>query len=244
MKILIAGATSSIAKIMAEKFACSGHEIYLAGRQNEEIKRISHDISIRCRTRVETGHLNIHHYDSHKELVAQSATALGGLDLILMAIGELVEQDEAEKDFACAASMINSNYTGCVSFLNAAADFFKSQKSGTIIGISSVAGERGRQSNFIYGSAKAGLTAYLSGLRNSLFADNVHVMTVKLGVVDTKMSYGKSRLLFPVTAETAATDIIKALEQKHDIVFVPWFWRWIMMIICSVPEHIFKRLKL
>jgi short-subunit dehydrogenase len=140
---------------------------------------------------------------------------------------------------------INTNYTGAVSILNIVAADYARRKSGTIVGISSVAGMRGRQSNYLYGSAKAAFTAYLSGLRNKLFHSNVHVLTVLPGFVYTKMTE-HLQLPKPLTAkpEEVALAVYEGVQKKKNIVYVKWFWRWIMKIITAIPESVFKKKKL
>jgi short-subunit dehydrogenase len=141
--------------------------------------------------------------------------------------------------------MIDTNYTGAVSILNTAAHYYQQQKKGCIVGISSVAGDRGRQTKLIYGSSKAAFSAYLDGLRNSLFKDGVHVVTVKPGFVYTKMTEGL-KLPAPLTAQPAEVGkaVYNAVQNKTNTVYVRWMWRWIMLIIKSVPEFQFKKMKL
>jgi short-subunit dehydrogenase len=140
---------------------------------------------------------------------------------------------------------INANYTGAVSILNIVAADYEERRKGTIIGISSVAGNRGRQSNYIYGSAKAGFTAYLSGLRNKLFHHKTHVMTVLPGFVYTKMTeHLQLPKLLTATPEEVALAVYHGFKKVKDVVYVKWFWKWIMMIITFIPESIFKKKKL
>jgi short-subunit dehydrogenase len=140
---------------------------------------------------------------------------------------------------------INTNFTGAVSILNLVAGYYATQKHGAIIGISSVAGERGRQSNYIYGSSKAGFTTYLSGLRNRLYHSNVHVLTVLPGFVYTKMTEHLTlpKLLTATPAQVAEA-VYKSAKRKRNVIYVKWFWRWIMYIIKFIPESIFKKKKL
>ena len=155
------------------------------------------------------------------------------------------EEELAFNDWAVTERMINSNYTGAVSILNIVARYYQSQKQGCIAGISSVAGERGRQSKLIYGSTKAALTAYLDGLRNKLFKDNVHVVTVKPGFVFTRMTETLN-LPKPLTAqpEEVGKAVYQAVQKKKNIIYVRWMWRWIMLIIKCIPEFQFKKMKL
>jgi short-subunit dehydrogenase len=166
-------------------------------------------------------------------------------DLVVCVFGYLGENETARKDWKETERIIHTNYTGAVSILNVAANYYEQKKQGIIAGISSVAGERGRQSNYIYGSAKAGFTAYLSGLRNRLFRENVHVLSVQPGFVYTKMTESLTlpKLLTAQPAEVADA-VYKAVISKKNTIYTKWFWRWIMLIIKSIPEPIFKKLKL
>jgi len=159
--------------------------------------------------------------------------------------GYLGEQAVAQSDFSEAQKIIDTNYTGAVSILNIVADDFEQRKSGAIIGISSVAGDRGRQSNYIYGSAKAALTAYLSGLRNRLAKSKLQVMTVKPGFVRTKMT-ANLPLPGPVTAKPhqVANDVFKAYRKQNDVIYTLWMWRYLMLVVRHIPEAIFKRMSL
>lgn len=155
------------------------------------------------------------------------------------------ENEKVINDWNESLKTINTNYTGAVSILNIVAADYAAKKGGTIVGISSVAGNRGRQSNYIYGSAKSAFTAYLSGLRNKLFQSKVHVLTVLPGFVYTKMTE-HLKLPKPLTAqpEEVANAIYNGVKNKQNVIYVKWFWRWIMFIISAVPETIFKKQKL
>jgi short-subunit dehydrogenase len=159
--------------------------------------------------------------------------------------GYLGDANKARTDWNEAERIIQTNYTGAVSILDRVADHYALQKKGVIVGISSVAGERGRQSNYHYGSAKAGFTAYLSGLRNRLFQDGVHVVTVQPGFVYTRMTENLQlpKLLTGQPADVANT-VYSAVKNKKNVVYVKWFWRWIMFIIRNIPEFMFKKLKM
>jgi len=161
---------------------------------------------------------------------------------VISAVGYLGEQDRAQSDFREAKKIIDTNYAGVVSLLNIIANDFEKRKNGFIVGISSVAGDRGRKSNYIYGSAKAALTTYLSGLRNRLYDANVQVLTVKPGFVATKMTEGMA-LPEKLTAqpEEVAEDIYKAQQKGRNVLYTKWMWRWVMLIIKSIPEFLFKK---
>jgi len=166
-------------------------------------------------------------------------------DLVICAFGYLGEQELAQDDFEQARRIIDTNYSGAVSILEVVAADFANRATGVIVGIGSVAGDRGRQSNYIYGSAKGALAIYLAGLRNRLAKSGVHVATVKPGFVDTKMTAGLD-LPPAITAqpEQIASDILKAVKKRRNIVYSLWIWRYIMLIIRSIPEMIFKRLSM
>ncbi|RYG40296.1 MAG: SDR family oxidoreductase, partial [Chitinophagaceae bacterium] len=166
-------------------------------------------------------------------------------DVAICVFGLLGENEKAVDDWDQASQIIHTNYTGAVSILNIIARDFAARKEGSIVGISSVAGERGRQSNFLYGSAKAGFTAYLSGLRNSLYHKGVHVVTVQPGFVYTKMTEELSLpKMLTARPEEVAEAVFNAVQKKRNVVFVKWFWKYIMLMIRNVPEVMFKKMKL
>lgn len=240
--ILILGATSDVAVAIARRFAEEKYTLILAARDIETTKRIAGDISIRFQVEVKTVYFNAEDVGSH----ATFYKSLGVTpDVSVCVFGYLGDQQKAETDWQEAGRIIQVNYIGAASILNIIAnDYFQTRK-GTIVGISSVAGERGRQSNYFYGSAKAGFTAYLSGLRNRMQAAGVPVITVKPGFINTKMTEGL-KLPKPITAEPAhlGEAIFKAVQKKKDVVYVLPVWRLIMLIIRNIPEGIFKKLKL
>ncbi len=242
-KILILGATSAIARASAAVFAKNDYEIYLAARDSEELARIASDLHICYGVRIVFGEFDAEAYDTHGAFIDSVIREMGGLDGVLLAFGYLGDQLEA-RNFAAGSRVLARNYTGAVSVLSHCADYFSKKRSGFIIGISSVAGDRGRQSNYVYGSAKAGLSIYLQGLRNRLFPDGVRVITVKPGFVDTAMTFGLPGLFLVESPQYVAARIYEALIKSRDIIYVPWFWKYIMQIIRIVPETIFKRLKL
>ena len=239
---LILGATSDIAKALAHKFAGQGFGVTLAARQSERLENVISDIEIRRNVQAQAVEFDALDYAGHTEFYNSLSPKP---DVAICVFGYLGDQQLAQSDFAEAELIINVNYTGAVSILNLIANDFEQRKAGTIIGISSVAGDRGRQSNYLYGSAKAGFTAYLSGLRNRLAKANVHVITVKPGFVRTKMTADKP-LPGPVTAkpEQVADDVFKAYQRQSNQVYTLWMWKYLMLVIRNIPEGIFKRLSL
>lgn len=242
--ILVIGATSSIARALAGEIARQGAALHLAARDEFELERVAKDIAVRYRVPVSWSPFEALDYDSHPDFLQKVIDQLSRLDGVVVCLGELGEQQKAEIDFDRARRIIHSNYTGVVSILTHVANYLEQQREGFIIGISSVAGDRGRQSNYFYGSAKGALSLFLQGLRNRLAKSNVHVLTVKPGFVDTKMTFGKPGMFLIASPSQIATAILQGLRKGRNIVYVPGFWFWIMLIIRSIPESRFKRLKL
>jgi short-subunit dehydrogenase len=240
--ILIIGAKSDIAKEVSRKYAKKGYNLYLAGKNISEISSFVDDIKIRTGVEAKLKEFDITKFDTHNNFYNELEIKPEG---VMIAAGYMEEQKTCELDFEKTINTINVNYTGAVSILNIIANDFESRKSGFIIGISSVAGDRGRKTNYIYGSSKAAFTSYLSGLRNRLFENNVHVLTVKPGFVDTKMTAGLD-LPEKLTAspEEVAYAIVKAQEKNKNIIYVKPVWQIIMLIIKHIPEFIFKRLSI
>lgn len=237
-RILIIGAKSDIAKAVAREYAKNGYDLYLAARNINELEEFANDITVRTQRTVTTVELDILNYDSHQSFYDElDEKPLG----VISAVGYLGDQEKAKNNFGEAKLIIDTNYTGVVSLLNIVANNFEHRRSGFIVGISSVAGDRGRKSNYPYGSAKAALTAYLSGLRNRLFDAQVHVMTVKPGFVATKMTEGMD-LPEKLTAqpEEVAEDIYRAQQKNKNVLYTKWIWRWVMLIIKVIPEWKFK----
>jgi decaprenylphospho-beta-D-erythro-pentofuranosid-2-ulose 2-reductase len=240
--VLILGAASDIAIAIAEKFASEGYHIQLAARNAQRLQPLQSDLAIKYTSRVSVHEFDATDFASHVH-VFESLDPKP--DITICVFGYLGENEKALLDWSEASKILHTNYTGAVSILNIAALHYISKGAGVIAGIASVAGERGRQSNFLYGSAKAGFIAYLSGLRNRLFREKVHVCTIQPGFVYTKMTEELSLpKLLTATPEQVASAVYSAVEKRRNVVYVKWFWRWIMLIIKLIPEPIFKRLKL
>ena len=240
--VLIIGAKSDIAIALARKYAENNYSLYLAARQVNELEVIAKDITIRTQQSVKCVELDVLDYPLHQAFYeALPEKPIG----VISAVGYLGVQDMAQDDFVEVQKIINTNYTGVVSILNIIANDFEQRKSGFIVAISSVAGDRGRKSNYIYGSAKAALSTYLSGLRNRLYSANVHVLTVKPGFVNTKMTEGLN-LPAKLTSQpkSVANDIFIAQQKKQNILYTLWLWKWIMLIIRHIPEWKFKAMSL
>jgi len=240
--VLILGATSDIGEAIAYHFASKGHPVYLAARNPEALTSIRSDLEIRFQIEVRIFQFDANLFATHSQFWQQLPRTP---EITICVFGYLGKQNRAQLEWEETEKIINANYIGAVSLLNPVANQYEENKQGTIIGISSVAGERGRQSNYIYGSAKAAFTAYLSGLRNRLAKSGVHVATINPGFVDTKMTEGLP-LPKPLTAQPkqVATAVYKAYRHKKNVTYTLWMWRWIMMIIKMIPERIFKKMKL
>jgi short-subunit dehydrogenase len=241
---LILGATSAIARATARELAARGHSLTLAGRDLAEMERDAADIHLRFGVDVQVKHFDAEAFAAHADFLSQVVEQGGELEGVVLAFGYLGEQPRAVQQFDESLAIIQRNYTGAVSILNLCAEYLAGKGQGNIIAISSVAGDRGRQSNYIYGSAKGGLTVYLEGLRNALFHRGVHVMTVKPGFVDTAMTFGMPGLFLVASPQAVARRILRASDKQKNTLYAPWFWRWIMLIIRHVPEPVFKRLKM
>ena len=206
------------------------------------LKEFANDIAVRTQRTAKLVELDILDYENHQTFYNNLEEAPLG---VISAVGYLGNQEKAQSDFKEASRITDTNYTGIVSLFNIIADSFEKRRSGFIVGISSVAGDRGRKSNYIYGSAKAAFTAYLSGLRNRLHGAQVKVLTVKPGFVATKMTEGMD-LPEKLTAqpEQVAKDIYKAQQSAKNVIYTKWVWQWIMMIIRNIPEFQFKKMGL
>lgn len=240
--VLILGATSDIGFAIAKRFAAEKYNVQLAGRNIEQLKPLQSDIEIRYGISCSVHSFDAMKFETHQSFYDSLSPKPG---VCIYVIGYMNDNEKVISNWNETSKTIHSNYTGAVSILNIIADDYAAKQSGTIVGISSVAGNRGRQSNYIYGSAKAAFTSYLSGLRNRLYHNKAHVMTVLPGFVYTKMTE-HLKLPKPLTAkpEEVAEAVFNGVKKRKDVIYVKWFWRWIMLIITSIPESIFKKKKL
>jgi hypothetical protein len=237
--VLIIGAKGDIAKSLAEVYAKNNYNLYLAGRNIDEIEEFSNTLKEKNSIEIKLKEFDIVKFNLHEEFYKSLKEKPFG---VILVAGFNPEQKEAELNWEISLRSINVNYVGPISILNIAANEMEKNQKGFIVGISSAAGDRGRQKNYIYGSSKAGLSAYLSGLRNRLFKKGVHVLTVKPGFVETKMTKGLNLpKKFTAQPSEVADDIFAAQKNKKDILYTSWIWRYIMIIIKSIPEFIFKK---
>lgn len=243
-RIAIFGATSAIAQACARIWAERGAALFLVGRKAERLQAIAGDLGVRGARQVEWAAHDLADLEAHEGLVDKAFEALGDVDTALVAHGTLGDQTLLAQDPSLAAESIALNFISAASLLSHLANRLERRGAGCLAVISSVAGDRGRQSNYVYGSAKAGLTAFASGLRNRLGKSGVSVLTIKPGFVDTPMTAHVKKSPLFASPETVARGIVKAIDRKKDVVYLPGFWRPIMWIIRSLPEGIFKRLSL
>ncbi len=243
MRVLILGATSPIARALAAEFAREdGADLYLAARDTAEGNRIAEDLSVRSGRAVYSGPFDAGNYNSHPDFVRGVIERLGGLDGIVVAFGTLGDEASAQSDPAEALKTISANFTGAVSIMTLAAEHLKAQGRGFIIVLASVAGDRGRKKNYVYGSAKGALALFTGGLRGRLANSGVHVMTAKLGFVDTRMTWSQKESGLTASPEQAARKIHDKWRRGAEVVYIPSFWRPIMAAVRIVPERFFKRL--
>ncbi len=245
--VLVLGATSGIGQPVCHKLAARGCALVLAGRRENELQRMADDLKVRYQAAASVATFDAMALDTHKAFIDSAiAQADHQLDGVLLCQGYLPDQQEAQADFAEAKRTIDVNYTSAVSLLEPVAAHMAERRAGWIAVIGSVAGDRGRMSNYLYGSAKAGLSAYLQGLRNRLAHAGVHVLTIKPGPVDTPMTEGVVDTNKPTvaTAEQVAADIDKAIRKRKNVLYTPWFWRPIMAVIRTIPEFVFKKMKM
>lgn len=240
--LLVLGANSDMAIACAKRYAKAGFNVYLASRNVDECEKTAVDLRLRYQIEAEALAFDARNFNSHAGFYAGLSVKPVGT---IVAFGYMYEQNAAQQQFALAQEMIDANYSGAVSILEVIAADFEQRQSGFIVAISSVAGDRGRQSNYIYGSTKAALTAYLAGLRHRLIKVGVSVLTVKPGFVATKMT-AKLDLPAKLTAqpEQVAEAIFKAVEKKKSTIYVKSIWRFIMLIIIHLPNFVFHKTKL
>jgi len=242
MKVLIIGATSAIAQETAKCFARDGAELFLVGRSEHKLSAIASDLKVRGARCAQTALLDVNDFEYHQSLLERATLTLGGLDMLLIAHGTLSDQCKCEQSVDEALHEFSTNCTSIISLLTISANYFEQQKHGCIAVISSVAGDRGRRSNYVYGASKAAVSAFLSGLRGRLAKSGVAVVTIKPGTVDTPMTAHMRKGLLFASAQKVGEGIYQAMLKKKDVVYLPWYWRFIMLIVRSIPESIFKRL--
>lgn len=243
-RVLIVGATSAIAVEVARAFAARGARLFLSGRDPAKLSAVAEDLRVRYGAQVERAVLDVSEVARHEELVDRAVRCWSGLDVALVAHGVLPDQARCEASVAETLRALEVNFTATAALLTLLAGAFERQRNGCIAVITSVAGDRGRAGNYVYGAAKGGLHVFLQGLRNRLHAAGVTVLEIKPGFVDTPMTaHLTNRGLF-ASPRRVGRAIHRAITHHRDVVYVPWFWRPVMLGVRLLPERVFKRLKL
>lgn len=240
---IIFGACSAVAIAFARLVAPGAKKIVLVARNKERLDVVADDLKARSQCEILCLAADLNDFGAHEALVQKSKEFLGQIDSALVAHGLLGDQAQDQQSWKKTKLVLDTNFYSAASLLTILANLMQEQRSGVLAAISSVAGDRGRKGNYIYGAAKAGLTAFLSGLRNRLFESNVQVMTIKPGFIDTPMTKGIKKGALFVSPEVVAGKIWKSWGKK-DVIYTPGFWRLIMFVICSIPEKFFKRLSI
>lgn len=243
-KILVIGASSAIAEHCARIWAGRGDAFYLVARNEDRLRTIVADLKVRGAAEAHSHCMDLSITDNHAAMLEAAKVAMGGIDTVLIAHGTLSDQKSCEKSVSETLMEIQTNALSAISFLTLIANSFEAKREGTICVISSVAGDRGRASNYVYGAAKAMVTAFTSGLRQRLHKSNVSVVTIKPGFVDTPMTAAFKKGFLWANAESVAAKIVRAIDTKKDEVYVPGFWFVAMSIIQCIPERVFKSLRL
>jgi decaprenylphospho-beta-D-erythro-pentofuranosid-2-ulose 2-reductase len=245
MNVVIFGATSAIAQSVARLYAPAGARFFLVARNEERLATVAADLRARGAVLADSASADLADLSDHAHLIARAKSALGTFDRVLIAHGTLSHQPACEANVEAMARDIGINFLSAASLLSHVANVLEMQRGGSIAVIGSVAGDRGRQSNYVYGSAKAGLGVFVQGLRHRMARHGVNVTLVKPGFVDTPMTAGlaKGGPLW-ASPEKVARDIKRAMDRGAAMIYTPWFWRWIMLIIRLVPDAIFRRTRL
>ena len=243
-RVLIVGGTSAIAEATARLWATQGARIYLTARRRSLLEAIAADLKIRGATAVGFEAVDVADIDGHEKLLRTALDFLGGLDTTLIAHGTLPDQTTCENSIPEMLQQIRINGLSTVALVSRIASLFEEQRRGTIVVITSVAGDRGRQSNYVYGAAKSLVSTFLSGLRQRLAKTGVRVVDVRPGFVDTPMTAAMKKGLLWAKPDAIARGIVRAAAAGTPIVYLPWFWRWIMRVIRWMPQPLFDRIRL
>lgn len=243
-KVVIIGATSAIAEATARLYAARGAQLFLVARNVSRLEDIVADLRVRGANEVFSASLDMNDFDNHARVIEQVWASLGHVDVALLAAGTLPDQTQCETSVETAIKEFATNGTSTIALLTAMAPRFEAQRKGTMAIISSVAGDRGRQSNYLYGSAKAAVTAFASGLRQRMAKLGVNVLTIKPGFVDTPMTRDFKKGALWAKPDGIARGIVHGIDRWRSVIYLPWFWLPIMLIIRHVPEFVFRRIKL
>jgi decaprenylphospho-beta-D-erythro-pentofuranosid-2-ulose 2-reductase len=243
-KTLIVGATSAIAAATARILAARGDALFLVGRKAEVLETIAKDLRVRGAKEVGVYAMDANDLGAHEPMLERAESTLSGLDTVIVAYGTLSDQKACEGSAALTVQELGNNAISVAALLTHVATRLEGRRGGAIAVISSVAGDRGRQSNYVYGSAKALVTAFLSGLRQRLWKSGVAVITIKPGFVDTPMTAAFRKGALWAKPQQVAAGIVRAIDRSTPVAYLPAFWRPIMFVIRAIPESVFRRLRL
>lgn len=232
-----------MAKAAARIYAEQGNDLFLLGRNAETLDAIANDLRVRGASSIGTACLDLTKYAQHEACIQQAIDDMDGLDIALICHGSLPNQEKAEVDFKLARKEIDTNGLSVISLLTVLSEKMSQRQEGTIAVITSVAGDRGRQPNFVYGAAKSLVSTYLQGLRGKLRNSNVHVIDIRPGLVDSPMTAHMEKGALWSSPERIAKKIVRSIARKSHTVYAPGYWRVIMFVVRLIPEVIFKRLK-
>jgi decaprenylphospho-beta-D-erythro-pentofuranosid-2-ulose 2-reductase len=243
-KVLIVGATSMIAYEVSKCFAAQGDQLLLVGRNEEKLTTLAADLAVRGVSKLDRVAVDLNDLDSHAKWVQEWIETLDGIDVVLIAHGTLPDQSNCERHVEMTLRELMTNCVSTISLLTVLANYFEGRSHGCLAVVSSVAGDRGRQSNYVYGAAKGAVSLFLQGLRSRLARSGVGVVTIKPGFVDTPMTAHLPKNFLYASAASVGERIYQAIEKQENVVYVPWFWRWIMLAIKCIPERVFMRVRL
>jgi decaprenylphospho-beta-D-erythro-pentofuranosid-2-ulose 2-reductase len=243
-RVLILGATSAIAIATSRLLAARKASFYLVARSGAKLEAVASDLRTRGATSVTLKLMDLDDTAQHPQMLESAAAALGEIDLALIAHGVLGDQEQAQADYSVTEAILRTNLLSPVSLCTWLGNYFEAQRRGVLAVISSVAGDRGRKSNYIYGTTKGALNIFLDGLRNRIDRHGVHVLTIRPGFVATPMTAHLRRNALFADPNTVARGIVKAIERRKDVVYLPAVWAPIMLIVRSIPRSIFKRLNM
>ncbi len=240
---IILGATSTMARALARALAAQGDALLLAGRDMDDLDRLAADCRLRGAAEAQTVAFDARRPETFQTILDRAASAKGTLNAAVF-VGSMPDQAEIDADPALIDGTVTDSFTGPARFLQMLAPMLETRGAGCIVGVGSVAGDRGRLGNYVYGAAKAGFATYLAGLRNRLGRKGVHVLTVKPGPVDTAMTWGLGRLPLMTTPDRVAADILKGVSKRRNVIYTAAIWRPVMAVIRAIPEPIFKKMSI
>lgn len=241
VSVLALGATSAIAEATLRVLAARGARFYLVARTQEKLDVVAADLTMRGASGVATCAMDLDNTAAHPAMLAAASQSLGTIELALLAHGVLGSQREAEAGYPAAEAVFRTNLLSAVSLITWLANYFESLGTGTLAVISSVAGDRGRKSNYVYGASKGALSIFLDGLRSRLHPAGVQVLTIKPGFVATPMTAHLAQGPLFARPSKVAQSIVRAIDRRRDVIYVPAFWAPIMFVIRALPRPIFKK---